>query len=271
MPRERTLKEVATDLNVAARRCGRGCAMPTVVQDDRHRYRLYSDIVFELLALAGVTYTPLLAALPDQKMWRIDRAAGYGAFQDVACGRVDLGRIERNREDIVRIIGSIHTGAVLAYDVTRMLSREGRPTPLGNAIAHYGRIAKALHILRLADEPGCCRQIKGQANLQECRHALARKFFRGRFWQLYQRYQDGRESLLTELPGREPTSPRRSTHGDGTKRRAGQLASEAVPHRLLMCCHHELLGTTTACGGSGARGHAVTGRHGSHGPEGRPG
>ncbi|GGZ39925.1 hypothetical protein GCM10010344_00440 [Streptomyces bluensis] len=54
-----------------------------------------------------------------------------------------------------------------------MLSRDGRPTPLGDAIAHYGRIAKTLHILRLADEPGYRRQIKVQANLQEGRHALA--------------------------------------------------------------------------------------------------
>ena len=58
-----------------------------------------------------------------------------------------------------------------AYDVIRMLSREGRPTPLGDAIAHYGRIAKTLHILRLADEPGYRRQIKSQANLQEGRYA----------------------------------------------------------------------------------------------------
>lgn len=48
-----------------------------------------------------------------------------------------------------------------------MLSRDGRPTPLRDAIAHYGRIAKTLHILRLADEPGYRRQIKVQANLQE--------------------------------------------------------------------------------------------------------
>jgi hypothetical protein len=44
---------------------------------------------------------------------------------------------------------------VRAHDVIRMLSRDGRPTPLGEAIAHYGRIPKALHILRMADdEPG---------------------------------------------------------------------------------------------------------------------
>ncbi|WUE64688.1 Tn3 family transposase [Streptomyces europaeiscabiei] len=99
----------------------------------------------------------------------------YGAFQDAARGRVDLARIERHWEDTLRIIGSIHTGAVRAYDVIRMLSRDGRPTPIGDAIAHYGRIAKTLHILRLADEPGYRRQIKVQANLQEGRHSLARK------------------------------------------------------------------------------------------------
>ncbi|MCX4882258.1 Tn3 family transposase [Streptomyces sp. NBC_00847] len=159
----------------------------------------YSDIVFGLLTLAGFAYAPQLADLPDQKMWRIDRSADYGAFQDAARGRVDLARIERHWEDILRIIGSIHTGAVRAYDVIRMLSRDGRPTQLGDAIAHYGRIAKTLHILRLADEPGYRRQIKSQANLQEGRHSLARKIFHGRHGQLYQRYQDGMEDQIGAL------------------------------------------------------------------------
>jgi TnpA family transposase len=155
----------------------------------------YSDIVFGLLTLAGFAYAPQLADLPDQKMWRIDRTADYGA----ARGRVDLARIERQWEDILRIIGSIHTGAVRAYDVIRMLSRDGRPTPLGDAIAHYGRIAKSLHILRLADEPGYRSQIKAQANLQEGRHALTRKIFHGKTGQLYQRYQDGMEDQIGAL------------------------------------------------------------------------
>ncbi|MGW7817889.1 Tn3 family transposase [Streptomyces puniciscabiei] len=159
----------------------------------------YSDIVFGLLTLAGFAYAPQLADLPDQKMWRIDRAADYGAFQHAARGRVDLARIERHWEDILRIVGSIHTGAVRAYDVIRMLSRDGRPTPLGDAIAHYERISKTLHILRLADEPGYRRQIKSQANLQEGRHSLARKIFHGKQGQLYQRYQDGMEDQIGAL------------------------------------------------------------------------
>ncbi|WP_329430476.1 Tn3 family transposase [Streptosporangium sp. NBC_01495] len=89
----------------------------------------YSDIVFGLLTLAGYTYASQLADLPDAKMWRIDTTADYGPFEVAARGRIDLARIERHWEDILRIIGSIHTGAVRAYDVIRMLSRDGRPTP----------------------------------------------------------------------------------------------------------------------------------------------
>lgn len=38
-----------------------------------------------------------------------------------------------------------------------------------------------------------------QANLQEGRHALARKIFHGRAGQLYQRYQDGMEDQIGAL------------------------------------------------------------------------
>ncbi|MDP9869145.1 MULTISPECIES: Tn3 family transposase [Streptosporangium] len=55
--------------------------------------------------------------------------ADYGPFTDVARGRIDLGRIERHREDIPRIVGAIRTGAARACEVTRMLSRDGRSTP----------------------------------------------------------------------------------------------------------------------------------------------
>jgi hypothetical protein len=90
-----------------------------------------------------------------------------GAFQDAGRGRIDLVRIERRWEDILRIVGSISTGAVRAYDVIRMLSREGRPAPPGDAVARCGWIAKTPQIRGLAGEPGCRSQIKTQANLQE--------------------------------------------------------------------------------------------------------
>lgn len=94
---------------------------------------------------------------------------------------------------------SATTFAVRAYDVIRRLSCDGCPTMLGDAVVHHGRIARAPHILRLADEPSCRRQITAQANIQEGGHALARKIFHGRAGQLYQHRQEGMEDQIGAL------------------------------------------------------------------------
>lgn len=159
----------------------------------------YSDIVFGLLTLAGWTYAPQLADIPDQKLWRIDTRADYGPFNHAARGRIDLSKIRRHWDDILRVIASIHTGAVRAYDVIRMVSRDGRPTPLGEAIAAYGRLPKTLDVLRLADKPTYRREIKSQVNLQEGHHDLARKVFHGQRGELRQRYYEGMEDQLGAL------------------------------------------------------------------------
>jgi TnpA family transposase len=68
------------------------------------------------------------------------------------------------------------TGQVRAYDLLRMFGREGRPTPLGQAFAEYGRIAKTLHLLRVVDpvDDTYRRQMNRQLTVQESRHKLAR-------------------------------------------------------------------------------------------------
>jgi TnpA family transposase len=159
----------------------------------------YSDAVFGLVHLLGMTYRPQLADLPDQKLWRIDAAADYGQLNTAARGRIDLGKIRRHWADILRVVASIHTGAVRAYDVIRMLQRDGNPTPLGEAIASYGRIFKTQHILSYVDDEPYRRDIKAQANLQEGRHDLARHIFHGQKGELRQNYHTGMDDQLGAL------------------------------------------------------------------------
>jgi hypothetical protein len=52
----------------------------------------------------------------------------------------DLAKVQRHWDDILPVVVSIYTGRIRAYDVMRMLQRDGNPTPLGDAIAAYGRI-----------------------------------------------------------------------------------------------------------------------------------
>jgi Tn3 transposase DDE domain len=137
-------------------------------------------------ASAGVAVS---ADVPDQKGWRINAGADYGPLGTFARGKVDLGKIRRHWGDILRVVASIYTGAVRAYDVVTMLQRDGHPTPLGEAIAGFGRIHKTVHICTYAVKESYRRDIKAIRNLQEGRHALAGKLFHGKKGELYHRYE----------------------------------------------------------------------------------
>ncbi len=174
-----------------------GGEFPEIVVSDTGSY---SDVVFGLLELLGISYRPALADLPDQKGWRIKADADYGPLGTFARGKIDLAKIRRNWEDILRVVASIYTGTVRAYDVVTMLQRDGHPTALGEAIAMYGRIFKSLHILSYIDvDETYRRDIKGIRNLQEGRHALARKICHGKKGELYHRYERGLENQLGAL------------------------------------------------------------------------
>lgn len=159
----------------------------------------YSDIVFGLVTLLGFDYRPVLADLPDAKLWRINRSADYGQLDKTARGKIDIEKVRRHWPDISRIAASIHTREVSAHDVIRILQRDGRATDLGEAVAHYGRIFKTLHVLTFVDDPAYRREMKAMRNLQEGRHALARHIFHGREGKLHQAYRDGQEDQLGAL------------------------------------------------------------------------
>jgi TnpA family transposase len=159
----------------------------------------YSDLVFGLAHFLGKEYRPALADLPDQKLWRSQADADYGALNSLARGKLDLEKVRKWWPDILRLVGSIYTGEVSSYDVARMLQRDGHPTALGEAINTYGRIFKSLHVLALLDDEEMRRGIKGIRNLQEGRHALAEKVFHGRKSQVFQRYYEGMEDQLGAL------------------------------------------------------------------------
>jgi TnpA family transposase len=139
----------------------------------------YSDMVSGLVHLLGMEYRPALADLPDQRLWRVDTRADYGPLNTAARGKVDLARVSRHWQDVLRVVGSVYTGAVSAYDVLRVLQRDGSATPLGEAIAYYRRIFKSLQVLAFAEDEGYRRDIKGMRNLQEGRYSLAATIFHG--------------------------------------------------------------------------------------------
>ncbi|MCY1649300.1 Tn3 family transposase [Streptomyces sp. NPDC048212] len=165
----------------------------------------YSDMVFGLFSMLGYNFSPRFKDLADQRFWRAELASvatgGYGPLESPARNKVNLNKVITHWPDMLRVAGSLVTGQVRAYDLLRMFGREGRPTPLGQAFAEYGRIGKTLHLLRVVDpvDDTYRRQMNRQLTVQESRHKLARDICHGKRGQIMQAYRSGQEDQLGAL------------------------------------------------------------------------
>jgi TnpA family transposase len=169
---------------------------PTMIITDQ---AAYSDQVFGLFWLLGYQFSPRPAGLPDQRFWRLDRRADYGPLDRLARHRVNPGLIIEQWEDILRVAGSLSTGAVRASELLRVLQGGGRPTRLGRAIAELGRLAKTLHLLSWIDSEDLRRATSIGLTRHEDRHSVARVIFHGNQGELRQPYREGQEDQLGAL------------------------------------------------------------------------
>jgi TnpA family transposase len=159
----------------------------------------YSDVVFGLFRLLGYQFSPRLADLGDARLWRLDRTADYGPLDGVARHQVRTDLVRENWDDLLRVAGSLKTGAVGAHEVMRVLQKGGRASTLAKAVGEVGRVAKTLFLLAYVDDEGYRRRVLTQLNRQEGRHALARAIFHGRRGEVRKRYREGQEDQLSAL------------------------------------------------------------------------
>jgi TnpA family transposase len=187
---------------------------PEVVTTDNASY---SDMVFGVFAILNYRFAPRFADLPDQRYWRAplpdplpdgvdvspeqQAIRDYGPLEPIARNTINVAKIATQWPDMVRVAGSLVTNQVRAYDLLRMFGRDGHPTPLGQAFAEYGRIAKTLHLLALVDpiDGTYQRRMNRQLTVQESRHRLGRKICHGNRGQIRQAYREGQEDQLAAL------------------------------------------------------------------------
>ncbi|MEV8547009.1 Tn3 family transposase [Streptomyces sp. NPDC051572] len=180
-----------------------GGVKPEMVATDNASY---SDMVFGIFKMLGYRFSPRFKDLADQRFWKAQMpgaevAGGYGPLEALARNRVNVKKVLTAWPDMLRVAGSLVTNQVRAYDLLRMFGREGHPTPLGQAFAEYGRIAKTLHLLAVVDpvDDTYRRQMHKQLTVQESRHKLARDICHGKKGTIHQAYRDGMEDQLGSL------------------------------------------------------------------------
>ncbi|MFI5809075.1 Tn3 family transposase [Streptomyces sp. NPDC051561] len=180
-----------------------GGVKPEMVATDNASY---SDMVFGIFKMLGYRFSPRFKDLEDQRFWKAqmpgaEAAGGYGPLEAIARNKVNVKKVITHWPDMLRVAGSLVTNQVRAYDLLRMFGREGHPTPLGQAFAEYGRIAKTLHLLAVVDpmDDTYRRQMHKQLTVQESRHKLAREICHGKKGTIHQAYREGMEDQLGSL------------------------------------------------------------------------
>ncbi len=120
-------------------------------------------------------------------------------MQGLTRSRVNTAIICDAWDDLLRVAGSLRTGAVKASELFRYLVGGGKPTPVGRALIELGRLDRSAYLATYFDDELLRRRVTTQKNRQEARHSLARRVFHGQKGELRQRYREGMEDQLSAL------------------------------------------------------------------------
>jgi TnpA family transposase len=137
----------------------------------------FTEHLFGLCVLLGITFMPRLKDLPDQVLSRIDRDADYGALQPLLRGRINVELILEQWDQLVRLAASLKDRLTPAHVVMQRLANANASDRLASALSQLGRLMKTLHILRYIQEEELRDTIQLQLNRGEFRHILAKSLF----------------------------------------------------------------------------------------------
>jgi TnpA family transposase len=124
----------------------------------------FTEHLFGLCVLLGITFTPRLKDLPDQVLSRIDRGADYGALQQLLRGRINIELILEQWDQLVRLTASLKDRLTPAHIVMQRLINANASDRLAGALSQLGRLMKTLHILRYIQEERLRDAIQLQLN-----------------------------------------------------------------------------------------------------------
>ena len=137
----------------------------------------FTEHLFGLCALLGISFMPRIKDLPDQVLSCIDRETDYGVLQPLLRGRINIELIVEQWDQLVRLAASLKDRLTPAHVVMQRLANAGASDRLAGALTQLGRLMKTIHILRYIQEEPLRDAIQLQLNRGEFRHILAKSLF----------------------------------------------------------------------------------------------
>ena len=134
----------------------------------------YSEIVFALFDLLGLSFTPRIKGLKNLQLYRLDSID----LNDLPLVRARLSkqinteRIYNMWDEMLRFVGSLKLGWVTASLAIQKLQASARKSELAKAFQEYGRLIKTIHVLGWYESEEKRRWANRQLNKGEALHGL---------------------------------------------------------------------------------------------------
>lgn len=154
----------------------------------------YTEIVFALFDLLGISFEPRIKNLGDQRIYCIGEKPNLSTAEKLASGIISNRVIDESWDDVVRLVASLKKGWVSASLFISKLQALPRKSNLAKALQEYGKIAKTISILRYAVSEELRREISTQLNKGEALHDLQQFLHLGREGRVYARQPDEQET-----------------------------------------------------------------------------
>lgn len=134
----------------------------------------YTEIVFALFDLLGLTFTPRIKDLADQQLYRTENVD----LSDLPLVRARLSKRVNTRvilemwDEMLHLAGSLKLGWVTASLVIEKIQAAARKSQMARALQEYGRLIKTLHALGWYESEEKRKWANRQLNKGESVHAL---------------------------------------------------------------------------------------------------
>ncbi len=134
----------------------------------------YTEIVFALFDLLGLTFTPRIKGLGDLQLYRTDdlNLDKQPKVRARLSKRINVQLILDNWDEMLRFMGSLKLGYVTASLVIQKLQAASRKSELARALQEYGRLIKSIHVLGWYSSQEKRRWAGRQLNKGESVHTL---------------------------------------------------------------------------------------------------
>ena len=138
----------------------------------------YTDIIFALMYLLGISFQPNFKDLKSQRLYCFDKSDIPTAYKSMfSTEKIDQENLAEQWDDILRMMYSLKKKLILPHILIKKLHNHHESSKLAKALIHLGRIVKTVYILRSLHDEDLRRNRRQQLNRGEERHGLGKYLF----------------------------------------------------------------------------------------------